>query len=53
VLEVSWSSDNTKITSCSADKNLAIWDAEYFKLIRKLKGHTAIVNSCNAASKGF
>lgn len=45
VLQVSWKSD-TNIISCSADKTVAMWDANKGIRTRKFADHTAIVNSC-------
>jgi WD40 repeat protein len=49
VLEIKWNSDN-KIVSASADKSVALWDANAGSRIRKLTVHSAIVNSCSIAS---
>ena len=38
-----------QIVSCSADKTLAIWDANKGISVRKLVEHKAIVNSCSMA----
>ncbi|KAJ1920146.1 hypothetical protein H4219_001519 [Mycoemilia scoparia] len=46
VLEVCWSPDDSQIFSASSDNTLGIWDTESGERIRKLKGHTKIVNSC-------
>eukprot|EP00396_MALV-II-16_sp_LP-1_P000111 gene111-338_t len=45
VLEVHWSPDGTHLFSCSADKSVCVWDAETGQRVKKLNGHTAIVNS--------
>jgi Prp8 binding protein len=36
------------LVSGSADKTVCVWDVEYEKLLRKFKGHTAIVHGVNA-----
>ncbi|KAF4670643.1 U5 small nuclear ribonucleoprotein [Perkinsus chesapeaki] len=53
VLEVHWSStEPNKIVSCSADKSLALWDVEEGRRIKKLRGHGAVVNSCQITRRG-
>lgn len=48
VLQVQWRQENT-IVSCSADKTVAIWDANRGIRIRKFSEHTGIVNSVSVA----
>jgi len=45
VLQLVWPSANN-IISCSADKTVAIWDANRGNRIRKLTEHNGIVNAC-------
>ncbi|KAF4669843.1 U5 small nuclear ribonucleoprotein [Perkinsus olseni] len=53
VLEVHWSlTEQNKIVSCSADKSVALWDVEEGKRIKKLRGHGAVVNSCQVTRRG-
>ncbi|CAD7937441.1 unnamed protein product [Amoebophrya sp. A25] len=52
VLEVHWSKDMSSIYSCSADKSVAVWDAETGQRIKKLKGHSEIVNSVQCSRSG-
>ena len=47
VLEAHWSEDMQHIYSCSADKSVAMWDAETGQRVKKMSGHMAIVNSMN------
>eukprot|EP01031_Cornospumella_fuschlensis_P041114 gene41114-50160_t len=47
ILELKWRSDNTLLT-CSADKTVALWDANKAVRLRRFTEHTAIVNSCSA-----
>lgn len=47
VLEVHWTPDC--LLSCSADKTVAVWDANKGTRIRKYSAHTGIVNSCAVA----
>jgi Prp8 binding protein len=51
VLEVHWARDF--LVSCSADKTVAIWDANKGTRIRKYGSHTGIVNSCSVARDSF
>ena len=48
ILEVKW--DGDKLLSCSADKTVALWDANKGARIRKYTDHKGIVNSCALAS---
>jgi Prp8 binding protein len=50
VLEVKWSGDH--LLSCSADKTVALWDANRGTRIRKYAEHRGIVNSCSMGGKG-
>jgi len=52
VLEVHWNFDGTQIYSCSADKSVCVWDPESGKRLKKLNGHTAIVNSMQCSRRG-
>lgn len=47
ILEVKWT--GSRIISCSADKTVAIWDANRGERIRKLTDHTSVVNCCAVA----
>lgn len=49
VLQLSWAADSTQLYSCSADKSLCSWDAEYGERIQRLVGHSSHVNSVSAA----
>jgi Prp8 binding protein len=48
VLDVHWATPSS-IVSCSADKTVALWDANKGYRTRKFADHTSIVNSCSAA----
>lgn len=52
VLELHWDPAGDKIYSCSADKSVCVWDAEAGKRLKKLNGHTAIVNSMQTVRRG-
>ncbi len=49
VLQVCWPTES-QIVSCSADKTVAVWDANRGARTRKLTEHTGIVNSCHVAA---
>lgn len=38
--------------SCSTDKTIRLWDVQTGVCIRKFKGHTSFVNSCQPARRG-
>lgn len=42
----------SQIFTCSADKTLGIWDVETGERVRRWKGHTLVVNSCQVARRG-
>ncbi|KAI9025926.1 WD40-repeat-containing domain protein [Phycomyces nitens] len=52
VMDVHWSRDASQLFSCSADKTLGIWDAKTGERIRRWKGHSMVVNSCQVARRG-
>jgi len=52
VLEVHWKHDGTQLYTCSADKSVCVWDPESGKRLKKLNGHTAIVNSMQTSRRG-
>jgi len=52
VLEVHWSPDGNQIYSCSADKSVCVWDSESGRRLKKLNGHTAVVNSVQTVRRG-
>jgi len=52
ILEVHFSTDGSLLYSCSADKSCAVWDVEAGKRLKKLNGHTAIVNSAAPSRRG-
>ena len=50
VLEVKWTSNGTHIISCSADKTVAVYDANRGTRVKKYLDHKGIVNSCSLAA---
>lgn len=52
VMEIHWSRDSRQIFSCSADKSVGIFDVQSGERVRRWRGHSAIVNSCQAARRG-
>ena len=52
VLEVHWLPDGQSLASASADKTVALWDANKGKRTKKLAGHTGVVNSVHVARRG-
>jgi len=44
--------DPTKLFTASADKSVAWWDAVEGERVKKLTGHTSIVNCCSMARSG-
>lgn len=45
ILEVQWNHDASQIYSACTDKTIGIWDAVTGELLKRLKGHTDLVNS--------
>jgi len=52
VLELHWSPEGNQVYSCSADMSVAVWDVEQGKRVKKLSGHSAIVNSVQPSRRG-
>jgi Prp8 binding protein len=52
VLDVDWSWDGSLLFSASTDKYAAAWDAVTGERLKKLRGHTAVVNSVSACTRG-
>lgn len=49
ILEVCFSGTGDRIFTASTDKTVNMWDTQSCTRIKKLKGHTAVVNACAAA----
>ena len=52
VLQVQWTRDGDRLYSCSADMQVALWDATTGERLRRFKGHKAIVNACSSNKRG-
>jgi Prp8 binding protein len=52
VLELAWAADSGSVFSASADRTVAMWDAESGVRGRTFAGHTRIVNSVAASRRG-
>ncbi|TPX75336.1 hypothetical protein CcCBS67573_g03378 [Chytriomyces confervae] len=52
VLEVQWSADGRRVYSASSDKMVAAWDVETGERIKKCKGHSSFVNTCDVSRSG-
>lgn len=52
ILSLCWSSDSSMIFTSSADKTLGVTDVETCKKSKKMTGHTEIVNTVDAVSRG-
>jgi len=52
VLELHWSVGEDYIFSASADKTMQVWDPNIGERIKKCKGHTSFVNTCNPVRRG-
>lgn len=53
VLQVRWcKQDGSKLFTASADKSVAWWDAVEGERIKRLRGHTSIVNCCSLNRTG-
>lgn len=51
MIEVKWIPSTNHIISASADKTLALWDANKGERIRRYTEHTAVVNACASAKE--
>lgn len=52
VLEVHWFQDGETLLTCSSDKTVRAWDVEAGSQVKRLKEHTAIVNSVCPLRRG-
>lgn len=52
VLDLWWGRDDHTLLSASADKTGAVWDVNTMQRIKKMRNHTAVVNSVCAARRG-
>jgi len=49
VLQLVWAAGSERIYSCSADRTVCVWDAEYGEIARRLVGHGSHVNAVATA----
>ncbi|XP_026473601.1 U5 small nuclear ribonucleoprotein 40 kDa protein isoform X1 [Ctenocephalides felis] len=52
VMELHFSPDGGHIYTCSTDHMLGIWDVQTGQRMKKMRGHTAFVNSVQGARRG-
>ncbi|EEB11568.1 WD-repeat protein, putative [Pediculus humanus corporis] len=52
IMELHFSTDGNSIFTASTDQTVGIWDIESGTRIKRLKGHTSFVNSCQSARRG-
>ncbi|KAF0759217.1 U5 small nuclear ribonucleoprotein 40 kDa protein [Aphis craccivora] len=52
VLDMKFSTDGTLIYTSSTDMTVSFWDIYKGQRVKKLKGHTGFVNSCDSARRG-
>lgn len=52
ILDVQYSIDGANIFTASTDKTIIMWDSKTMTRVKKMKGHSSIVNSCHASRRG-
>jgi len=52
VLELHFTSDGVHLLSSSTDKTVALWDIAAGVRVKRFKGHSSFVNSCQSARRG-
>ncbi|XP_077285600.1 U5 small nuclear ribonucleoprotein 40 kDa protein [Arctopsyche grandis] len=52
IMELHFSRDGSNIFTCSTDMTLALWDVPTSQRIKKLRGHSAYVNSIHGNRRG-
>lgn len=52
IMELHFSTDGNSIYTASTDQTVAIWDIETGARVKRLKGHSNFVNSCQSARRG-
>ncbi|XP_071955221.1 U5 small nuclear ribonucleoprotein 40 kDa protein-like isoform X1 [Antedon mediterranea] len=52
IMDLQYNTDGSNILTASTDNTIALWDSETGARIKRLKGHTAFVNSCYPARRG-
>lgn len=52
ILDLHFSNDGKNMFTASTDKTLIMWDTETGAIVKKMKGHNNIVNSCHSSVRG-
>ncbi|XP_014252579.1 U5 small nuclear ribonucleoprotein 40 kDa protein-like [Cimex lectularius] len=52
IMDISFSTDGNTIFTCATDNTVAMWDIISGQRIKKLKGHSGFVNSCQPTRRG-
>lgn len=52
IMDLKFSTEGAHIFTCSTDQTLAVWDLEKGQRIKKMKGHSTFVNSCDPVRRG-
>ncbi|KAM9979392.1 hypothetical protein ACTFIY_008637 [Dictyostelium cf. discoideum] len=52
ILELHWSTDSNEIYTACTDKSIGVWDSNKGELIKRIREHSGVVNSCCPARRG-
>jgi hypothetical protein len=52
ILDLQFSNDGLSMFTASTDKTLIMWDTETGGILKTMKGHGNIINSCHASVRG-
>uniref|UniRef100_UPI0035902FA5 U5 small nuclear ribonucleoprotein 40 kDa protein n=1 Tax=Myxine glutinosa TaxID=7769 RepID=UPI0035902FA5 len=52
IMDLHFNTDGSHLFTASSDKTVAVWDSETGVRLKRLKGHSAFVNSCYPARRG-
>ncbi|XP_072028247.1 U5 small nuclear ribonucleoprotein 40 kDa protein-like [Amphiura filiformis] len=52
IMELNYTTDGSQLITCATDKMVCMWDVETGTRIKKMRGHSSIVNSCYPARRG-
>ncbi|KAJ1525714.1 hypothetical protein ONE63_008925 [Megalurothrips usitatus] len=53
IMELHFSTDGNTIVTGSTDSTIGLWDLESGSRVKRLKGHTSFINSCNVTRRGL